>query len=466
MSGAGRDDFDGSGTGGTAGTDTAHTAGTADTAQAARIAAEAARIAESGRTTEAARTGHRPGTGGGLWVARIDPAEHFRTELLALQERGSAVLDLLGANPLDRDEVTELPGAPQLALLHALKALHERSEAAPAAGDDSDDSGGAGSTVPAWDTVVIDLPPLPDTLAALALPRQLRRYLRRLLPPERQAARALRPMLAQLAGVPMPARWLYETAERCERDLAAAQALLDSGTTTVRLVLEPGPTAAETLRTARAALALYGLPLDAVVANRLLPTGSTDPWLAAASGHQQTALKGLYEDLAEGSADPAVGPPVHELPHLGHEPSGPDDLAVLAEAGGLAEPTDADRPVRGSDASERGAPPGHSGGPGHAGGLGHGSDQRSGPGVVEDRLADEGVLVWRLPLPGAEREELDLVRRGDELVLAVGPFRRIRPLPSALRRCSVSGARLADGELSIRFTPDPALWPSGQLPTP
>ncbi|WP_435858796.1 ArsA-related P-loop ATPase [Streptomyces pathocidini] len=354
----------------------------------------------------------------------------------------------------------------------------------------ADRAGGAGSTVPAWDTVVIDLPPLPDTLAALALPRQLRRYLRRLLPPERQAARALRPMLAQLAGVPMPARWLYETAERCERDLAAAQALLDSGTTTVRLVLEPGPTAAETLRTARAALALYGLPLDAVVANRLLPTGSTDPWLAAASGHQQTALKGLYEDLAEHPAGPAAGPPVHELPHLGHEPSGPDDLAALAKAGGLAEPADADRPVRGSDASERGGTPGHSGGPGHAGGpglagapglaggsglagalghaggLGHGSDQRSGPGVVEDRLADEGVLVWRLPLPGAEREELDLVRRGDELVLAVGPFRRIRPLPSALRRCSVSGARLADGELSIRFTPDPALWPSGQLPTP
>jgi arsenite-transporting ATPase len=78
---------------------------------------------------------------------------------------------------------------------------------------------------------------------------------------------------------------------------------------------------------------------------------------------------------------------------------------------------------------------------------------------VADRLAAEGHLVWTLPLPGAGREGLDLVRRGDELVVDAGGFRRIVPLPSALRRCTVAGAALRDGALRVRFTPDPGLWP-------
>jgi len=81
------------------------------------------------------------------------------------------------------------------------------------------------------------------------------------------------------------------------------------------------------------------------------------------------------------------------------------------------------------------------------------------PWSVEDRLATEGHLLWRLPLPGATRDALDLVRRGDELVVDVAAFRRIIPLTSALRRCTVSGAALRDGVLQVRFTPDPQQWP-------
>ncbi|MGP3951031.1 ArsA family ATPase [Streptomyces sp. 7N604] len=377
----------------------------------------------------------------GLWAARIDSGEHFRTELLALQQRCSAALDLLGARPLDRDELTELPGAPQLALLYALKTLHESAAGAPAGHTGEPHARvGAEAAPTAWDVVIVDLPPVPEAVALLALPEQLRRYLRRLLPPERQAARALRPVLAQLAGLPLPAQWLYETADRCERELAAAQSLLDSDATSVRLVLEPGRAAAATLRAARAGLALHGMTPDAVVANRLLPTGSTDPWLAAVSGRQQGALKALYEDVAAATT-------FCELPHIGRDPRGHDDLAELIERAGSTMLDD--------DRGAAGLVEGH----GLADELDRPDGPRHDPRTVEDRLAAEGVLVWRLPLPCAERDELDLVRRGDELVLTVGPFRRIMPLPSALRRCSVSGAALADGELRIRFTPDPALWP-------
>ncbi|MGW1888635.1 ArsA family ATPase [Streptomyces sp. NPDC002004] len=326
----------------------------------------------------------------GLTALRPDAAAAFRDDLTALQSRAASVLDLLGASRLDPEELTPLPGSGELALLRTLR------DAATAS----------------FDLVVVDLPAAPQAIAALALPEQLRRYLRRLLPPERQAARALRPVLGRLAGVPMPTEALYEAASRWDLELAAVQAVIEDPGTTVRLVAEPGPAAADALRTTATGLALHGLRVDALVANRMLPDASADPWLSGLAAQQRKAVE-----------EWAAGYDVHEVAHLGRDPRGAEDLAALA----VPHPGDA-------------------------------------PGRVDwplaDRRADDGVLVWHIPLPGAVREDLDLIRRGDELVVTAGPlFRRIVPLPSALRRCTVAGAGLREGELRIRFTPDPDLWP-------
>ncbi|WP_327413544.1 ArsA family ATPase [Streptomyces sp. NBC_01233] len=331
-----------------------------------------------------------------LRVARVDSGEEFREELVALQERGSALLAMVGARPLGAEELTELPGAEQFALLRALR----RAAAAPGT-----------------DLVVVDMPPLHQTLSTLALPAQLRRYLARLLPAEKQAARALRPVLAQLAGVPMPAQWLYEAAARWDEELAAVQAVVEADTTELRLVAEPGPAAADALRLGRLGLALQQLPVSGLVANRMVPQGSADPWLAGLAAQQEKYVAEWAADL-----------PVVMLAHLGRDPRGPQDLDRLAAADGLLPAAPAPRRAW----------------------------------AVEDRLAADGVLVWVVPLPGAHKSDLDLVRRGDELLLTAGPYRRIVPLPAALRRCAVSGAALAAGELRIRFTPDPGLWPRAQ----
>ncbi|WP_031107654.1 ArsA family ATPase [Streptomyces sp. NRRL S-146] len=328
-----------------------------------------------------------------LTAWRPDAAQDFRRDLVALQDRASSALDLLGASRLDPEELTPLPGAEELALLRALRdaVLSEQ-----------------------YDTLVVDLPPAPQALALLALPEELRRYLRRLLPPERQAARALRPVLGRLAGVPMPAEWLYETAARWDLELAAVEAVVADRGTVVRLVAEPGPAGADALRTACLGLALRGLATDVVVANRVLPEASPDTWLAGPVAQQRKTLEEWRERYD-----------VRTVAHLGHDPRGIDDLTALAVPGVAQRAPAADWPVT-------------------------------------DRLGEDGVLVWQIPLPGAIREELDLVRRGDELVVTAGRFRRVVPLPSVLRRCTVDGAALRDGELRIRFAPDPKLWPQGR----
>ncbi|MYQ29906.1 ArsA-related P-loop ATPase, partial [Streptomyces sp. SID4956] len=171
-----------------------------------------------------------------LTVRRLDPDAGFRADLAALQERAGGALDLLGASRLAPEETGPLPGAEELAVLRALR--------------------DAAASEDVCDLLVVDLPAAPRALALLALPEELRRVLRRLLPPERQAARALRPVLGRLAGVPMPADWIYETAARLDLQLAAVEALLAGRGTAVRLVAEPGPAGAEALRTAALGVAL------------------------------------------------------------------------------------------------------------------------------------------------------------------------------------------------------------------
>ncbi|WP_369035360.1 MULTISPECIES: ArsA family ATPase [Streptomyces] len=327
-----------------------------------------------------------------LTAWRPDAADRFRADLTAFQERATNVLDFLGASRLDPEELTPLPGAEELALLRAVRdaALSE-----------------------AYGLLVVDLPPTPQALALLALPDELRRYLRRLLPAERQAARALRPVLGRLAGVPMPADWLYDAAARWDVELAAVTAVVQDPGTVVRLVAEPGPAGTDAVRAAITGAALRGLRTDTLIANRVLPEPSIDPWLASITAQQRKALEDWPQTYAL---------PLHQVPHLGHDPRGTDDLAALRAPAVNAATTPIEWPVT-------------------------------------DHLADDGVLVWHIPLPGAIRDDLDLVRRGDDLVLTVGPFRRIVPLPSALRRCTVAGAALREGELRIRFAPDPDLWP-------
>ncbi|WP_234542610.1 ArsA family ATPase [Streptomyces shenzhenensis] len=318
---------------------------------------------------------------------RPDAAARFREDLAAFQTRAANVLDLLGASRLDTEELTPLPGAEELSFLRALRdaALSER-----------------------YELLVVDLPPAPQALALLSLPEELRRYLRRLLPPERQAARALRPVLGRLAGVPMPADWLYETAARWDAELAAVEAVLADRRTAVRLVAEPGPAGADAVRTARLGLALRGLPAATLVANRVLP--------------EATPLHALVAQQRKALAEWGEAYDVTPVAHLGHDPRGTDDLAALAVPGVNITPAPVEWPVA-------------------------------------DRIEEDGVLVWHIPLAGAVRDDLDLVRRGDEVVVTVGGFRRIVALPSALRRCTVAGAALRDGELRLRFAPDPALWP-------
>jgi arsenite/tail-anchored protein-transporting ATPase len=77
---------------------------------------------------------------------------------------------------------------------------------------------------------------------------------------------------------------------------------------------------------------------------------------------------------------------------------------------------------------------------------------------------DGRTYTLTMPLPLASADELELARHGDELIITVGSYRRVLPLPAALARGVVAGARLDEGRLQVRFSPREATRPVAPSP--
>ena len=342
----------------------------------------------------------------GLFAQQIDPLARVRGSWSGVRECVLGLLDQLDVDPVEAEELADLPGAEEVL---ALLELRDSSVAGP------------------WELVVVDCAPTAETLRLLALPEVLGRFVERLLPMERRLARALAggiaPLLGHRGGTPVPRDHVVEAAQRLQTELAGVRSLLADPGTSIRLVLTPEAVAvAEALRS-WTSLSLYGYVVDGVVVNRLFPDAGADDWRSGWVAAQAGRLAAIEESFG------AV--PVTRAPYAAVEPVGTDALADL----GL---------------EMYGYP---------------GEDALSallGPVEIQPALRvrwSGREFLLELDLPGACREEVDLSRRGEELVVQHGGRRRAIALPSALRRCRVAGATLRDGVLGVTFTPDPDQWP-------
>jgi arsenite-transporting ATPase len=285
------------------------------------------------------------------------------------------------------------------------------------------------------DLVVVDCAPTAETLRLLALPETLTRLVDRVLGGRTTLTRALGPALGRATGLPLPAPALVAGLLRLRRELAEAVQLLSAPTTSVRLVLTPERVVLAEARRTLTALALHGVRVDGAIANRVLPgagcsddaaPGDLDEWRGGWVRAQRAVLASARSDL---------GPvPLTCWPYLTAEPVGADALHALG-SGRVGDVEALLRPVEARPGSTR-----------------------------EPRLRvrpDGGVgYLLEQDLPLASVDDVDLTRRGDELVLAVAGHRRALVLPSVLRRCTVAGATLADGVLTVRFERDLDLWPA------
>jgi arsenite/tail-anchored protein-transporting ATPase len=301
------------------------------------------------------------------------------------------------------EELSALPG------IQEVLGLHEVGELA-ASGE--------------WDHVVVDCASTADALRMLTLPAAFGLYLERAWPRHRRLSTgADDARSAAIVGL----------LERIDAGTQRLSSLLTDGSrVSAHLVLTAERVvAAEAARTL-GSLALMGVRVDELIVNQILvqddsyeyrnlPEHPAFDWYAERISEQQAVLDELDSTIGD------IG--LVLVPHLAGEPIGPKALAELLDCARRRDGSPPPGPVRPV------------------------VDRESGTGL-------EAVYRLRLELPQVDAARLTLGRVDDDLIIGAGGMRRRVRLASVLRRCIVMDAQLRGSELTVRFRPNPEVWPA------
>jgi arsenite-transporting ATPase len=283
---------------------------------------------------------------------------------------------------------------------------------------------GALASTGSWDHIVVDCASTADALRMLTLPATFAMYLERAWPRHRRLASG-----ADDSG----SAALVGLLEQMTAGMEQLSALLTDGSRVgAHLVLTAERVvAAEAVRTL-GSLSLMGVRVDELLVNQILvqddsyeyrnlPDHPAFDWYAERIFQQQAVLDELAATI--GDVELVLAP------HLASEPIGPKALGELLAT------------VRRRDGSP---PPGP---------LRPIVDRESGSGL-------EAVYRLRLELPQVDSGALTLGRVDDDLIIGASGMRRRVRLASVLRRCIVADAQLRGSELTVRFRPNPEVWPA------
>lgn len=257
-----------------------------------------------------------------------------------------------------------------------------------------------------FDCIVVDAAPTGETVRLLTMPESFQWYASRIEEWRARLAKYL-PILRGIIPDLNVADAMRQLADRV-RDLRTA--MTDPRQSSYRIVVTPDAAVLKEARRAETYLNLFEYPIDAVIVNRILrPPQTQDPYLQALIDRQQTILTEVRNTFAT--------LPVLEAPLEVQEPAGVAALSALAQRlFGDVDPTLV---------------------------LHTGATQSI------ERRGD--VYVLCIPMPNVEIRKLSLVKRGDELYVDVGNFRREITLPMTLAALEPGVARVHGGNLEIPF---------------
>jgi arsenite-transporting ATPase len=261
-----------------------------------------------------------------------------------------------------------------------------------------------------YDAIIIDCAPTGETVRMLGLPGVLDFYFTRIFPIQRTVAKAARPVAERLTDLPLPGDDVFSSVKSLYKQMEGMGPLLtDARFSSIRLVFNPEKMVINESERLYTYLSLFGFPVDAVIANRVLPEEARsryfDRWFELQAGHLETARQ------AFGAL------PMFQAPLFDREMTGLERLLTFATVVfGEKDPTAVfhrDRPI---EVKREGAT--------HA-------------------------LYIRLPF--ADKERVQVWTKGDELVIQVDNQRRRVILPRALASRRLLGAALADQRLRVAF---------------
>ncbi|MCA1587459.1 MAG: TRC40/GET3/ArsA family transport-energizing ATPase [Chloroflexi bacterium] len=323
-----------------------------------------------------------------LWGQESDVFYNVARYWGKVQEYAASVLRWRGLDEVMAEEMTVLPGMDEVGSLLWIADHHDSGQ---------------------YDVVVVDAAPTGETLRLLSLPEAAKWWMEKIEPIGRRITRLTGPIIQRVVGMPMPSDEVFNAGEELFRRLEHMHDLLvDNDKTSVRVVLTLEQVVIKEAQRSFTYFHLYGYPTDLVIANRVLPD-DVGPYFRGWYEAQQR-----YGPLVEQTFHPV---PVRRAPFFDREVVGVPMLRELGAA--VYDTTDP------TTFYYRGRPY---------------SVERDGDG-----------FVLSVELPFTSREQINLSRHADELVIDLGTWRRTLVLPRILVDAPTDGARFEESRLKIRF---------------
>ncbi len=329
----------------------------------------------------------------GLYAQEMDQGRMLEEYWAEIGEYLTSFYEWQGTDSLTAEELAMLPGVDELfGLLMVRRYYNEGS----------------------YDALILDAAPTGETLRLLSLPGQISWYVEKIFPMQRRAAKIVRPFARRTNALPpLPEDSFFGALQRLYEAVVGVEDILtDAERASVRLVVNAEKMVIAEARRAYTYLNLYDYAVDAVIVNRLLPEEVSDPYFEKWREAQERHLTAI-----EDSFSPI---PIFKARLFDREMYGIEALEALGEnVFGDEDPL---------SLFFRGA--------------------------AHEIVKKNGGYELVLNLPLAERKNMDLSKKGAELLIRVGNYRRNVLLPDSMARLKAIGAQVEGNKLRVRLGDD------------
>ncbi len=197
-----------------------------------------------------------------LSILEINPFTELEANWGNIRDYIASLMSMMGAEETIAGELAILPGMDNLFSLLRILDFHNNSQ---------------------YQVIVVDMAPTGDSLRLLSLPQivsvalRITRYLEKYIfsPVIRPASRVSKSLRSMVAPSDVTKSW--ETI--LERILALKRILEEKESVSTRLVLNPEKLAIAETQRALTYFSLFGMPVDQIIVNRILPQEANSPFL-------------------------------------------------------------------------------------------------------------------------------------------------------------------------------------------
>ena len=325
-----------------------------------------------------------------LFIQEINIQQALNQYWSEVQSYLELVLQVSGLDQIVAEEVAVFPGMEEIcALLYINQYYREKS----------------------YDVIILDCAPTGESLRFVSIPTVLDWYIRNVFKIQRNLVGAARTFVKKVATLPLPEDAYFQNlADLFDRIEGVDQLLADPQITTVRLVSNPEKMVIKETQRAFMYFSLYGLTVDSVIINRILPSD-----VGGAFFESWKKTQSQYIEQAERYF---TNVPIWKAYLFNDQVLGLDGLKKLGNQ--LYSEVDPIAFYQNEKAYEF--------------------------------SKDGDQYKISLLLPFIEKDEIQLAKSNDEVVVQIGGFRQHIPLPRSLTDKQPSGARLTENRLVITFS--------------